>query len=128
VNCRRLVRSDRGAATLAAVALCGVLVVGLVCVAILGRAAAQAQRTRSAADLAALAGAVAVAQLSDDPCGRSAEIARRNAAVQQSCQVRYPVQGAEVTVAVRSATQVWPVGWFAAHARAGLRPISQRDG
>jgi secretion/DNA translocation related TadE-like protein len=79
-------RTDKGSATLFAVAVIGVLVlVG----AALGVVAAMVQAHRvaqSAADLSAIAGAQARAR-GRDPCGAAAAVSSANGAVLDSCVV-----------------------------------------
>ncbi len=113
---------DRGAATLAAVCLCGVLAVGIVVAGQLAAAAVLVQRTNAAADLTALAAAAALLELAEEPCLHSQSIAGRNAVVLVSCTTSYPAAGPEVVVVVRSNGRVWPLPAAQASSRAGLRP------
>jgi secretion/DNA translocation related TadE-like protein len=119
---------ERGAATLWAVALCGLIGLGILAVGIVGRGVALSHRTAAAADLAALAGASAVLQVQADPCGHAAAIAVRNGAEQISCSVSYPQPGAQVEVVVRSRADAVPWGRFEKRARAGVRPITGAQG
>lgn len=109
-------RRERGAATLFAVAcLAMLLLVG----AALGVVAAmlRAHRTaQGAADLSALAAAVAVGR-GDDPCAAAAGIATANGATVTSCSM----QGREARVHVVVAGPRWlgQAGDLSAEARAG---------
>lgn len=69
---------ERGAGTVLAVAAIGVLLVLTAAGLQLGAAATAAHRARSAADLAALAGATALQEGQGDACARAADVARRN--------------------------------------------------
>jgi secretion/DNA translocation related TadE-like protein len=88
----RMRSADRGSATILTVALVCVLM----CCGVVGLAVVQAAlvtaRAQMAADLAALAGAQALA----DPCGASAAVAEANGAVITECRV----EGPDVVVAV----------------------------
>lgn len=86
-------RHDRGAATTAAVACLGLLLLVGLALGEVGAWFAAHRQVRAAADLAALAGASAVAT---DPCARAVDVARRNGASLTSCTVA----GHEVTVEV----------------------------
>lgn len=109
-------RDERGSATPFAVACLGLLVLiaaALGVVAAMVRAQRQAQ---SAADLAALAAAHALAR-GDDGCGEGGRIAAANAAALVSCAMA----GREVRVRVQVAGPHWlgQVADFDAEARAG---------
>jgi secretion/DNA translocation related TadE-like protein len=109
-------RTERGSATLFAVACLSLL---LLLGAALGVVAAIVQAHRvaqSAADLAALAAADAVAS-ARDPCGAGDEVARANGATMTGCSVA----GREVVVHVRVTGPRWlgQTGDLDATARAG---------
>ena len=93
---------DRGGATVSvlAVGLLCVLVAG--CFAAAGAAIVARHRAQSAADLAALAAAVHVADGPDPACGHARRIASANAARLVSCRV----EGSDVIVT----TEVTPAG------------------
>ena len=79
-------RDERGAGTVLAVAMLGLLVtVTLATSGVVGVVAAH-RRAQSAADLAALAGAAAV-QDGADACARAGQIAARNSASLRSCDI-----------------------------------------
>jgi secretion/DNA translocation related TadE-like protein len=109
-------RDDRGAVTVLAVAFLGlVLLVG----AALGVAAAMVvdhRRAQAAADLAALAGAVAH-QRGEDGCAAAARVASANSGVLTECTV----EGDDVGVEVRVTGPRWlgQVNDLAGRARAG---------
>lgn len=114
-------RSERGAATVVAVALLGLLVL-LGCALSVVAAIFTAHRTaQAAADLAALAGATSVAapgSVGGDPCGVAGEVAQANGARLTQCTV----DGRTVTVRVAVPGPRWR-GWAAgdlgAESRAG---------
>ncbi len=114
---RAVNRSDRGLATVLAIAMSGLLLaltVGVLCgVAVVGAHRA----AQSAADLAALAGAGGVQQGSDG-CARAAAIAARNHARLQQCEVT----GWNVSVVV-VATARLPIGRVELPARARAGPV-----
>ncbi|MDO8106536.1 histidine kinase [Isoptericola sp. b441] len=117
---------DAGAGTVLAIGVVAVVLSATAVLAVAVRGLAGAQRARAAADLAALAGAQAVAlpdgltstvdpQLARDlACGRAREVAVRNGGVMGACDVR----GAVVTLTVRAGGP-WPAH---ATARAGPAP------
>ena len=89
-------RGQSGSASLLVVTLSGVvLLVGLAAAFVTATAAAH-RRAQSAADLAALAGAVA-RQRGEDACGGAADVARGNGAELTACEVL----GDDVRVTVR---------------------------
>ncbi len=114
--------TDRGSATILAVALSA----ALLCSGVLGLAVVQAavvmSRAQAAADLAALAGA----QSAGDKCGASAEVARANGASVTRCRAEGVDVVVEVTIPApplveRIARLVGrPPGMVSAQARAGL--------
>ena len=82
-------------------ALSSILVLGAAMMLALGFAAAVIQRHQAAAaaDLAALAGAAEVFAGRAAACARSAEIARRHAAVLEACEVSGATVAVEVSLA-----------------------------
>lgn len=100
-------RDERGAAAVLVVALTGlVLLLGLSAAFVTATAAAH-RRAQGAADLAALAGAGALAR-GRDPCAASGVIAVDNGARVRSCTVL----GADVLVeVVVSGPRWWGHGW-----------------
>ena len=77
---------DRGAATVVAAAAVGVLVLLLGLGLQLGAAVLARHRAESAADLAALAGAVDAVRGQDVACARARKVAASNGAVLESCE------------------------------------------
>lgn len=116
-------RSDSGAATLAAIGVAAVLLVGIAVAAQLVRAVAASHRAAAAADLAALSAATAVTRLAAAPCDAAARTARSNGAELVSCGVSYPASGVQVAVGVRNLQRIWPQTAASAQARAGLREV-----
>nr|WP_050766597.1 Rv3654c family TadE-like protein [Janibacter sp. HTCC2649] len=97
---------ERGSGTVLTVAAIGVLLVLTTAGLQLGAAASAAHRARTAADLAALAGAGALQSGQADACVRAAVVARRNGAQVVECAL-----GVNESVSVRVSTQVatsWP--------------------
>lgn len=80
-------RREDGAATVLAGALCGVIVLVAAAVAGVTALIGTHRVAGAAADLSAL-GAAAALQDGQDPCGRAAELARRNRARLTGCTVR----------------------------------------
>jgi secretion/DNA translocation related TadE-like protein len=112
-------RDERGAATVFAVACLAVL---LLVGSALGVVAAmvRAHRTaQSAADLAALAAASALAR-GRDPCASGADVAAANGAELVSCEMRD--RDAMVTVEVAGPRWLGQTGDLTAQARAGPDP------
>jgi secretion/DNA translocation related TadE-like protein len=112
---RRRCRDERGAATVVAIGLVGVLTfVTAVCVGVAALVLAH-RRAQVAADLAALAGASAL-QRGADPCAAAGTITERQGARLQRCVV----EGEEVVVVtgVRVATALGGAE-LPARARAG---------
>lgn len=83
---------ERGSGAVLALGAIGVLVAVLAAALLLGGVVAARHRAESAADLAALAGAVAL-QRGGDPCGEAARVGAANGAT-----VRCTVDGADVLV------------------------------
>ena len=98
-------RDERGSGTVLVTGALGVLLVLTAAAIQLGAAAGAAHRARAAADLAALAGASALQESTDDPCSRASELVTRNGADLLSCTL-----GAAESVLVRVSTDV-PGGW-----------------
>ncbi|WP_353952616.1 Rv3654c family TadE-like protein [Knoellia sp. S7-12] len=97
---------ERGSGTVLVVAAIGVLLVLVTAGLHLGAAATAAHRARSAADLAALAGASAIQQGGVDACARASAVAGRNQAQVLECSL-----GVGESVSVRVSTAVsgrWP--------------------
>lgn len=107
---------ERGAATLLVVAVVGVLFFVLGALAVVGGIVVAHRQAQAAADLAALAGAAAIAD-GDDGCARAGALAAANDATLLSCAVA----GQEITVRVGvSGPRAVGRGWDAsAQARAG---------
>jgi secretion/DNA translocation related TadE-like protein len=113
---RRPEAPERGAATLIAVALTGVLLMVGSALGVVGAMVVAHRKAQGAADLAALAGGAAVAR-GEDACASAAAVAAANDADLSSCVVA----GAEVRVVV---TVIGPRGLgqaadLSASARAG---------
>jgi secretion/DNA translocation related TadE-like protein len=112
-------RDDRGGATVLVVAMAGVLIFVTVGLAAAGGLVTAQRRAQSAADLAALAGASALADVSGpaEPCAAADRVAGRNAAVLDACT---PVGRAiRVTVSVAGPDVPWREVRVTAEARAG---------
>lgn len=123
---RREIRDERGSSTVMALGIIAVLLTVTVgALAVLGAMRA-AHLARSAADLAALAGAVVYQQVLDDSaaCAESERIARRHDAQVVTCEVG---AGGEVTVttSVRITPRVAGVGPDRAEGRARAGPAPQ---
>lgn len=111
-------RADRGAATTAAVACLGLLLVVGLALGEVGAWFAAHRQARAAADLAALAGAGALAGAEGlDPCAAAAEVARRNGAELTSC--RAVGSAVEVGVSVDAPSRWGPEAALTGTARAG---------
>ncbi|GAB3654443.1 hypothetical protein GCM10027596_06280 [Nocardioides korecus] len=116
-------RDERGAGTVLALAMTGVLVV-VICLAGAVVAAVATHRTaQTAADLAALAGAGEL-QLGGSACGRAAAVARSNRSVLRRCRV----QGSRVGVEVVADTVHLPGGALDLPARAWAGPVTDSSG
>jgi secretion/DNA translocation related TadE-like protein len=86
---RRLLRAERGAGSILAVAVIGALVATLTLLVPLCAVVAAKQKAAGAADAAAVAAAdVAVGTLPGLPCSAAASVADANAAVLRSCTVK----------------------------------------
>lgn len=115
---------DRGSGALWVLAVSLIVVLSAALSAVRGVAALARHRAESAADLAALAGAVHAVSGVDDACGMARSIAARNAARLAGCRV----DGSVVTVTVSCALSGGLGRWHAqASARAGPVPWDGRD-
>ncbi len=108
---------DEGFATVAVLALCGVLASAGGLVSVLGGIAVARHQAAAAADLAALAGAARAIEGPRPACTAAAGVARRNGAVLVSCDLNG--LDVAVTVAVRPPGVVGTWGNTQGHARAG---------
>lgn len=108
---------ERGAATVVAVAMAGVLLLLGAALCVVAAIVADLRRAQSAADLAALAGAAEVARGGADGCVTAARVAVANGALLASCLV----VGSEVTVSATVKGPAWRdlVAELDGHARAG---------
>jgi secretion/DNA translocation related TadE-like protein len=120
---RRSGRDQRGAGTVVAVAMMGLLVTVTVAAAGVVGIVATHRTAQAAADLAALAGASAL-QDGGDACRQADSVARRNRAVLDSCVV----DGWNVTVAVTTDTAHLPGGVLDLHARGRAGPAVGGEG
>ena len=114
--------ADRGAATTAAVACLGLLLVVGLALGEVGAWFAAHRQARAAADLAALAGAGALTGVPAgaaglDPCVAAAEVARRNGAEVTSC--RAVGSAVEVVVSVDAPSRWGPEAALTGTARTG---------
>jgi secretion/DNA translocation related TadE-like protein len=115
---------DRGSGALWVLAVSLIVVLSAALGAVRGIAALARHRAESAADLAALAGAVHAVSGADDVCGAARSIAARNAARLTTCSV----DGSVVTITVSCALTGGLGRWRAqASARAGPAPWDGRD-
>lgn len=100
-------RDQRGAATVLVVAMAGVLLLVGAAAGVVAAIVVAHRKAQSAADLAALAGATALADPAShaarDPCGVAAEAASANGAELSSCVV----EGQDVVVGVTVAGPRW---------------------
>lgn len=112
----RVAHGQRGAVTVLAVALLGVLLLVTAAFGVAEAMVSDHRRAQAAADLAALAGAQAIQQ-AEDGCGSAARIAAANGAALADCEV----QGQDVVVTTRVAGPRWlgARGDLSAQARAG---------
>ncbi|HVV31266.1 MAG TPA: Rv3654c family TadE-like protein [Mycobacteriales bacterium] len=87
------------------------------------------QRARTAADAAALAAAAAHLEDLPDPCGRAVDLAVRNGARVQRCELDGPDVRVWVTVAVSGVPGLLPIPPATGRARAGpaLRSVTSRN-
>lgn len=111
-------RGERGAVTVLAVAMLGLLLLVTAAFGVVEAMVAAHRRAQSAADLAALAGAQAV-QRSGDACAAASSVTVANGATLDGCQV----EGRVVVVIARVAGPRWlgARGDLSARARAGPR-------
>ncbi|SEB68262.1 Rv3654c family TadE-like protein [Arthrobacter woluwensis] len=118
--CRRN-EPERGSGTVLSLGLGLVLVTAVLLVVLLGQAATLASRAAAAADLSALAAADAARGLRNgDPCTVAAEIAARDGARLDSCELQGPSGDiAEVRASVGGA---FGLGRGEGRARAGPPP------
>jgi secretion/DNA translocation related TadE-like protein len=112
-------RGDGGGATVLVVAMAGVLMFVMVGLAAAGGLVTAQRRAQAAADLAALAGASALAEVSGPtgPCAAADRVAGRNAAVLDACTPDGPA--IRVTVSVPGPHVPWREVRVTAEARAG---------
>jgi secretion/DNA translocation related TadE-like protein len=110
-------RDERGAGTVLAVAMLGVIVTVTVATAGVVAVVAGHRRAQAAGDLAALAGATAL-QDGADACARAGRIAARNGTSLRACAVR----GWEVRVTVVEEVSL-PVTDLELRARARAGPV-----
>ncbi|MDO5662796.1 MAG: hypothetical protein Q4G40_08880 [Brachybacterium sp.] len=114
--------TDDGSAPAGVLAWIGTTVTVLAALVLLGQGAVASARAASAADLAALASADALAVGTADPCVRARDIAERNGATLSACTV----DGEEVRVEVRVEAGLLPPA--RALARAGPGPLPEARG
>jgi secretion/DNA translocation related TadE-like protein len=112
-------RGDRGGATVLVVAMAGVLMFVMGGLAAAGGLVTAQRRAQAAADLAALAGASVLADVSGptDPCAAADRVAGRNAAVLDGCMP--DGRAIRVTVSVAGPDVPWREVRVSAEARAG---------
>jgi secretion/DNA translocation related TadE-like protein len=116
-------RDDRGAGSILATAMLGLLVtVTMIAGGVVGLIASH-RTAQAAADLASLAGASAL-QDGHDACGRASTIARRNRAELRSCRI----DGWVVVVVVVVRTAPLPGAGFSLEARARAGPVDDLGG
>ncbi|GAA1515182.1 Rv3654c family TadE-like protein [Nocardioides humi] len=101
------IAADRGAATVLAVALAGVLLLVGAATGLVGALLVAHRRAQAAADLSALAAATSlagrVAHPGRDPCTEATDVAAANGAALVSCRI----DGREVVVEVRVTGPRW---------------------
>ena len=112
-------RGERGGATVLVVAMAGVPMFVMVGLAAAGGLVTAQRRAQAAADLAALAGASALADVSSPtaPCAAADRVAGRNAAVLDACTP--DGRAIRVTVSVAGPDVPWREVRVTAEARAG---------
>ena len=115
----RRFRSERGSGTVYAVAMIGVLAALTAAATLIAKAQVSYQRAAAAADLGALAGARALVDGSDDPCGAAARIVRRNGAELAGCAI----EGETIVITSRVSVTLGSFGIEAAAARARAGPV-----
>ncbi|WP_051276971.1 Rv3654c family TadE-like protein [Marmoricola sp. URHB0036] len=114
---RRPGTDERGAGTVLAVAMMGLLVTVTVAAAGVVGVVATHRTAQAAADLAALAGAAAL-QDGGDACAQAADVAGRNRARLSGCQI----EGWNVSVVVTAHTPSLPGGVLDLEARGRAGP------
>ena len=114
---------ERGAGSVLAVAMMGLLVTVTVAAAGVVGVVATHRTAQAAADLAALAGAAAL-QDGGDACAQAAAVAERNLARLDSCAV----DGWDVAVGVTADTAHLPGGVLDLHARGRAGPAVSTPG
>lgn len=114
---------ERGAGSVLAVAMMGLLVMVTVAAAGVVGVIAAHRTAQAAADLAALAGAAAL-QDGGDACQQAASVARRNRADLTGCEV----QGWNVAVVVTANTARLPGGMLDLRARGRAGPAPEGPG
>lgn len=112
-------RDDRGAATVLAVAVLGLLLLVGAALAVVGAMVAAHRQAQAAVDLAALAGARTLAD-GGDACGAAAAVAAANAAELTGCVV--VDRDVRTTVVVTGPRWLGQTGDLRAEARAGPAP------
>ena len=117
------VGDERGAATVLALAMMGLLVVVTVAVGGVVGVIATHRTAQAAADLAALAGAAAL-QDGGDACDRAGVVATRNHARLAACRV----EGWDVSVEVVADTARLPGGVLDLRARGRAGPVQDGSG
>lgn len=115
---RRRGHGERGAATILALAMAGVLLLTGAATAVAGAIVVDHRRAQSAADLAALA--AAAAHPGRDPCTTAARVATANGATLRACRRDGP--DVVVTVLVQGPRWLGQEGDLTASARAGPSP------
>ncbi|MFJ9313743.1 Rv3654c family TadE-like protein [Pimelobacter simplex] len=111
---------ERGAATVLAVAMAGVLLLVGAATGVVGAIVVDHRRAQAAADLAALAAAAAHADPGRHPCTTAARVATANGATLRSCRRDGP--DVVVTVVVQGPRWLGQEGDLIASARAGPDP------
>jgi len=116
---RAATHGDRGGATVLVVAMAGVLMFVMVGLAAAGGLVTAQRRAQAAADLTALAGASALADLGGptDACAAAGRVAGRNAAVLDACAP--DGRAVRITVSVAGPDVPWKEVRVTAEARAG---------
>ena len=117
LNVRERAHGERGAGSVLAVAMMGLLVTVTVATAGLGGVVATHRSAQSAADLAALAAATAL-QDGADACAQAAQVAARNRAELAGCEVT----GWNVSVVVTAHSAPLPGGVLDLDARSRAGP------
>lgn len=108
---------ERGSASMLVVSLIGVILLLGMAAAFMTAGAAAHRRAQAGADLAALAGAVAL-QRGDDACAAAGQVAGSNTAEVTSCVV----EGEDVVLEVRVASPEFLGHDFEIHGRARAGP------